>query len=126
MTPIEIIAVVFSIVILIRSIIFLSTKPQSLVKAMEKMFPKTTLLTIMFLVVGAVVSYYILQELTIAQVMASILLGLILVGLVIVQFPKEFLNLAKAIVENKGKVWLSGIIIVALAIWVLVDVFGAF
>lgn len=126
MTPIEIIAVVFSIVVLVRSIILLSTKPQSLVNVMEKIFPRNILLTIIFLVVGAVVGYYLLQELTIAQVMTSLLLGLILVGLVVVQFPKEFINLSKAVVENKGKVWLSGIIIVALSILVLVDVFGAF
>ena len=104
----------------------MSTKPQSLVNVMEKMFPKTSLLTIMFLVVGAVVSYYLLQELTIAQVVSSILLGIILVGLAVVQFPKEFMNMAKAVLENKGRIWLSWIIFVALAIWILVDVFGVF
>ncbi len=126
MPPIEIIAVVFSIVVLIRSIILFTAKPQSLVNVMERIFPRNTLLTIIFLVVGVVVSYCLLQELTVAQLMVSLLLGIILVGLAVVQFPKEFITLSKAVVENKVRVWLSWMIIVALSIWVLLSVFGIF
>ena len=84
------------------------------------------MLTVLFVAVGAVIGYYILQELTIAQVMTGILLGVIIVGLAVAQFPTEFLNLAKAVVEHKGKILISWIIIVALALWVLLNVFGIF
>ena len=123
MTPVEIIAVVFSIVVLARLIAILVLKPKSIIKFVGKMFPMRGFLTILFVAVGFLVGYYLLQELTISQIAAGILLGVIFVGLAVIQYPKEFTSIAVAVLKHKGRMWMAWVLFVILSVWVLVNVF---
>jgi hypothetical protein len=45
-------------------------------------------------------------------------------AMMFIQYPGETTTVSKAIVANKQKIWLPWLIMVAIAIWVLVSVFG--
>jgi len=123
MTGVEIIAVVFAILILVKFVMIMFMKPDFVTKMMDAMYPKKAVMTVMLLVFAVVVGYYLLAELTIVQVFAGAVFGMFIYGLVLVQYPTELLTFSKTCLNNKRQAWLPFVVLLVLALWVLYAVY---
>lgn len=121
MNPIEIIALIFALAVLIKTITFIFIDPKSSLKLAEKIWKKTgTILpSIFFIILLVILSYFLLIQLTIVQIFAASLFGIALYKLLLAQYPKPFLRFAQEVLKNKQKLWLPGLIWIILALWVL-------
>jgi len=122
MTPIEIIALVFALAVLIKAVTFLIFG-KKMVKYAEKMIKQTTVLMIMFLVLLIVIGYYVISALGIIPVAAAVLFGHALIGLMFVQFPKVYTMMAKKFFNDRPRLWLLFLPWIILAVWVLIELF---
>lgn len=122
MGAIEIISVIFALAILGEMIWVLTSKPAPVIKLMKTMFSKTIMPSMAFVVVIIVLGIYLLQELAIAQILAASLFGMMLYGLILIQYPKELINFSKAVLKDKKKAVLPWLLIAAVAVWVLIVV----
>ncbi len=123
-TTIEIIALIFVILGLLKIIIvFFSAK--SWMNFAKGIYKNPVLLFIVELVLAAIVFYYLLQSFTIVQIMACVVFGALLTGLTFAVYAKElmpaFTKVFKAGIVKKA--WLPLIIWVILLIWTLTAIF---
>ena len=81
MTPIEILAAIFAVLVLFKLILSIAN-PQARVKIAESFLNKNpATLTIIFLVLSAVIGYYVLSAVSIIEVAAVMMLLSALMGL---------------------------------------------
>ena len=123
MNAVEIIALVVAIVILLKVLMLLVIKPKNMLNGLEKVYKQRTLLSVVFLAVIVVTTYFLLQHLTIVEILAASMFGVFLVGLALIQYPKRMINFFKQVLKNKEKMWLSWILWVVVAVWVLIELF---
>ncbi len=120
MTPIEILALVFSIAVIAKLLIIFVNK-DSWKKFVSKIYSRPGTLIAIELIFAAIVLYYLLQELTIVQIAACILLSALLTGMTFATYSKEIIpSMLKTL--KKGtlkKAWLPIVVWLALAIWTL-------
>lgn len=124
MTPVEIIAVIFAIAVLIDFLIVI-LKPKLTLRIVDKWYPKKCLMSALLLFFAAVVGYYLWMELTVEQIFAGALFGMLIYGLILVQYPKELMALSKHIVKNKQKAMIPWLIFAVLAAGILYSAFIA-
>ncbi|MBW2992757.1 hypothetical protein KY345_06080 [Candidatus Woesearchaeota archaeon] len=124
MTPVEIIALVFAVAILLKALMFLLIKGKPYMKLIDKVFEKKALMPVLVLVLLVIVGYYLLLEMSIVQIYAAGLFGILVYGLALVLYPKALTKFMKAVLKNKSKLWLSVVIWVVLAVWVLLKLSG--
>src|SRR3989338_11237923 len=96
MTPIEILALIFAIGILVK-IIAVLVNPKSNLKLAEMMLEGTGVLRIIYLILLAITGYYLLLELNIIQISAVMLFALILVALAFIPYNKHVLEIRREI-----------------------------
>lgn len=124
MTPVEIIAVIFAIAVLVE-FLFVLMKPKSVVKLIEAIYPNKLFMSAWILILAAVVGYYLLLELTVEQIFAGALFGMMIYGLILVQYPKEWLTFSKVVLDNKQKAMLPWLIFAVLSLGILYAAFIA-
>ncbi len=124
MTPVELIAAVFAVGILFNILLILFVDDDLLMRFIERFYPKRVLMSVVLLIIIVVMGFYLLAELTIAQIFAAAILGMYIYGLVLVQYPKELVTFSGEVVKNKQKAVLPWTIFAVLALWVLYSVFG--
>ena len=100
MTPIEILATIFAILVLVKLLI-IAIRPASWMKISEAILKKSTLTTISYLVLAVIVGYYVLASLNIVQVAAVMLLTSILIALGWVPYSNSFSTVIKDL-ENSS------------------------
>ena len=118
MTPIEIIALILIIVSGIKIIVIL-INPKVWMNFVKKLFANAALVRIVLLILAGVVLYYLLQELTIIQILAAATLIVLLIG---IGLAKDFNTLIKLYNnQNSGKLlkdnWLYTLIWIVLLAW---------
>jgi hypothetical protein len=120
MTPIEIFALLFSAAVLIK-ILILIVNPGRWFKLVKKVYSYPLLIELGCIVLAGIVLHYLLQSLTFIQIGAVMLFTGLLGGITASSYSKEILSLAKKIMSKKKikKAWLSIIIWVVLAGWIL-------
>lgn len=127
MTPIEILATIFAILVLVKLLI-VAINPKVWMKVAEAILSNYTLTTAVYLILAVIVGYYIFANLNIVQVAAAMLLTSVLMGLTLVAYSKTMLKVAKEILGTRSdmfrKAWLAILIWVAIAVWVLYTVFA--
>jgi len=125
MTPIEILALIFAIAVLLKLII-VALSSKSWLGIVKPIYSNPVLLIVIELILSAVILYYLLQTLGIIQIMACVLLGALLTGLSFAAFSKEFLPFALKMLKGNiiSKAWLPILIWLALSIWVLIELFA--
>ncbi|MBS3090226.1 hypothetical protein J4433_00470 [Candidatus Pacearchaeota archaeon] len=125
MTPIEILALIFAIGILVK-IIAVLVNPKSNLKLAEMMLEGTGVLRIIYLILLAITGYYLLLELNIIQISAVMLFALILVALAFIPYNKHVLEIRREHAKSRKKFlkqnWLQLVIGAAIAIWTLVAI----
>ena len=127
MTPIEILAAIFAVLVLFKLILSIAN-PQARVKIAESFLNKNSaILTIIFLVLSAVIGYYVLSAVPIIEVAAVMMLLSALMGLYFIQYKKIMIQLLKEELKSRQnflrKNWLSIFIWAFLAIWVIYTLF---
>lgn len=122
MTPIEIIALVLIIISTIK-VLVIFVKPNAWLNSVVKpIWKKPFITSVISLILGAVVLYYLLQELTIVQIFASMAFLTLLIAIGFSVAAKETLAFAEKMYKTKGmikKFWFYTLIWVALMAWVL-------
>ena len=124
MTPIEIIAVVFSIIILVKFVFIMLIKPKGILQMIKKMYMQKALMTIMVLVMIVVLLKYLLLELTVPQIFVAAVFGMMLYALLLVQHPKTLFAFAQGVLKEQHRSWLPWLIFLGLSVWVLYSIFG--
>lgn len=123
MGALEVIAVIFALIILVKLILVLIVKPKPIIKLAEKIYKQTVLISVCYIIILAVVAYFLFAELNIIQIAAAGLFGILLYGFILIQYPKELLKFSEEVLKDKQKAWLPWLFFVALALWVLYTVF---
>lgn len=124
MTPIEILATIFAVIVIVKLAVFIA-KPGILMKATEGMMKNEVLTTLTYLVLAVIVGYYIFAELTVVQVAAVTLWVSILIGIGVAPYSKILLKSRDELLSaGISKAWLAMLIWAVLAIWVLYVVFN--
>ena len=120
MTPIEIIALILIIVGIVK-IAFVLISPKSWLKMAKKMWA-TPFVNIIFLILAAIVFYYLLREVSIAQILATSAFITLLMGVQFFRYSKETMRFAMRLAGNKKELlrrtWLY------IIIWLILMVFG--
>jgi hypothetical protein len=124
MTPIEILATIFAVFVIVKLVIVIA-KPGLWMKWAEAMLKNEVMITLIYFVLAVIVGYYIFAELTVVQVAAVTLWVSMLIGIGFVPYSKILLKLSDELVSvGISKAWLAMLIWAVLAIWVLYAVFS--
>ena len=123
MTPIEIIATIFAVLILVK-LFLIVVSPKTRVKIAEAVLSKNpTILTMIILILTAIIGYYIFNSFTIVDVAAVMMFLSGLMALFFIQYPKIGIELVRESSKSRDiflrKNWLSILIWMAIAILVL-------
>ncbi len=120
MTAIETIAFIFIIVGLVK-LITLTINPGAWISLAKKIWRKSQYLSVIYLIVAAIIFYYLIQELTILQILATAAFVSLLFGLQFSRYSKETLAFIERVVRNKGNYWKNNwfyaLIWLTLLIW---------
>jgi len=124
MTPIEILATIFAIIVVVKVAVFIA-KPGLLMKGAGAMLKNEVLTTLVYLVLAVIVGYYIFADLTVVQVASVTLWVSLLIGIGVAPYSKILLKSRDELLSTGiSKAWLSMLIWAGLAIWVLYAVFN--
>lgn len=123
MSPAEIIALIFSVIIIVKLIAYYALKPGKIEKLAEKVFKNSIWPTVIFIIVATILVAYITAEISVPQMMAAAFLGMILMIFVFIQYPKAFQGMMKEMATHRNAAILPWIIFVALAAWTLYALF---
>ncbi len=123
MSPLEIIATIFAIIVLVK-LIFLSLSARLWMKTVGAMLNYPVATTLIYLVLAGIVGYYVLSNIAIIQIAAVMLFTSLLGGIGLAPYSRVMLRLGEEILnEGVSKAWLSMLIWTLVAIWVLYTVF---
>lgn len=124
-TVVEWFVLVFIVIGIIKTftVIF---NPKSWMKVVRFLYGNGVVLFIVELILAAVLFYSLIQQFTIVQIMAVIVLGALLTGMSFALYNKETISWADKILKVKtlfGRAWIPILIWLALMIWALVELF---
>ena len=126
MTAIEIIAVIFAVLVLIK-MAFVLTVPMKWMKFGKWALKKSWITTLVYLGLITWVGYYILLDMTVVQVAAVTMLVALLGGLGFIPYSSEFMKMGEKMLKNKENMIKKNLLVIIIwiyfAIWVLVSVF---
>ncbi|KKK67488.1 hypothetical protein LCGC14_2953570 [marine sediment metagenome] len=122
---VEIIALVLVLLVIVKLLI-VSFSPKSWLGLVKALYSTPVILFFVELILAAIVFYYLLQQLTIIQIMAAIALGALLTGMSFAIYGKETIAWGTKLLRDKSflrKAWLPILIWLALAVWTLMALF---
>ena len=127
-TPVEWMALILIVISAIKIIVIL-VKPKAWNDSVvKKLWKNSGLAMIVSLILAAVALYYLLQELTIVQILATMLFLALLMAIGVSAYKKEIIGLADKMLKNKSvikKSWLYLIIWIVLLLWGAKELFLA-
>ena len=119
MNTIEIFAWIVVLVSAIK-LITIIISPKSWINFASKIWKNPKIIALVSLVLGAVVFYYLIQEITIVQIFAVILFVMFIFALTFAVYSKEFYPMLQKFAKEKEifkKGWLPIIIWAVLIVW---------
>ena len=125
MTPIEIIALVFIVFVLIKLVVIWNN-PLNWKPVVTAVYGKPAVTIVVALALGVIILRYLLVELTIVQIFASMTFMMALMAVQFALFGKELTELSDKYFEDRAmlkKAWLSIILWLLLIAWVLYEIF---
>lgn len=125
-TAVEIIALILILVSLIKIIVILINPQSWYNNVAKKVFGSMGLVSVVSLILAAVVLYYLLQELTIIQILATMAFLSLLMVVGIAAYAKEVVPLVDKLYKDKTLVkrsWLYILVWIALLLWGLKELF---
>lgn len=123
MTPLEIIVLIFAILTILKAVTLLFLKEKPIVKIVDKVSEYTTIFSI-FIALGIIAfGYLLLMEMSIIQVMAGVILGVGMMGLFFIQYPKQMMDMYKEMIQKKMSVFIGFVFFLVLSVWVILHLF---
>ena len=125
MAPIEILAAIFGILVILKLLLTI-LKPELRAKIAESFLSQSpSTLTIIYLVLTAVIGYYVFSSLSITETAAVMMLMSALMGLFYSQYPAIMRQLLKESLKPKflRRNLISFLVWAGLAVWALYEVF---
>ncbi len=126
LTPIEILAAIAAILILVKLLLAAALKPKSLLNLYEAILIKHGAFAMAaYLVLLVIIGYYVFSSMSMVQVVAVMFFTSILIRLSLIPYSKPLYNLLKEILI-KGffrESWLTILVLLAIAIWTLYEIF---
>jgi len=128
LTPVEFIAALLAFVTLIKLVVITVNKKAWYNKVAAPIYGNAKSSSKVFLVLAAIIFYYLIQELSIVQIYASLAFTSMIMGAGLMMYSKDVLQMAKKALSRKfdGMTWLYIIIFAILSIWVLNSLFFLF
>lgn len=126
MTPIEVMAFLLAILIIVKLVILFIHK-ESWMKFADMVYGKPIVAMIVSLMLAAIVLNYLLVEVNIVQIFAVMLFTTLLMVIGFEAYAKEMLEFAHKVLKDEDLIkrsWLSVTIWILLVIWVLYALFG--
>ena len=124
MNALEIIALIAIILAVIKILVIL-INPSSWLKVIKTVYAQPWITAIISLILAGIVLNYLLQELTIVQIFASMMFFALLTMIGIAGYKKEITEWAEQVLKEKElwkKAWLALIIWGILIIWVIYSI----
>ncbi len=112
---------VLSVLIIVK-ILFVAFNAKGWLSFGKRLYSSPIVLVLAEAILAAVLFYYLLMQITIVQIMASLGLGALLTGIVFAVYPKETMAWAGKFLKRKtilDRAWLPIILWLALAVWAL-------
>lgn len=121
----EIIVLVFILAGLAKMLIVLFSR-KSWTSVVKSLYSKPMRLMIIEFVLAIIVLYYLLQSLSLVQVMAGVVFGALLTGMVFAAYTKELMPPILKILKKNAwkKAWLPITVWIILIIWTIGELFG--
>jgi len=124
-TALETIALAFIVLSLTKLIIVIVNR-NSWLKLTNKIYNKPIQTTIILALLGILILFYLVQELSIVQIIATMAFASIIFGLGFLQYPKEMHKLSMKLLKKKFS---PGIIVyiliwIALILWAAITIFS--
>lgn len=124
MSPIEILAAIFAVMVLTKIVVFLLFFPKKWKEFAQVLLKKPMLLAVIYSVLAVVVGKYVLESMSAAQLAAAMLFSFLLLGVSMVIYSKALLKIAgETIKERKGLILVMMLFWAAGALWVLYNIF---
>ena len=123
MNPMEIIALVISILVLLKALVFLFN-PKWLTKLLETMSGYTTFLTTSVSIVILALGAYLVMFMGPVFLIVAAMFGMMTMALVLVMSPKLYLMFGKEILKDRKRLIPVFFVWVVLAVWTLWALFG--
>ncbi len=119
-TVIEWFVLVFSLLVLIK-VLFLLFSPKSWLKFAKNLYKSPSLLVVVEVILAAVLLYYLLQSMTIIQIMSAIVLGALLTAISFAVYAKELMSWTNKVMKKSmlKRAWVPILIWLVLALWAL-------
>ena len=126
MTPIETFALILIIASAVKLVVVI-INPKSWLNMVKNIWINITLATIISLVLASIVLYYLLQELTIVQILATTLFVALLIAAGMAVYANELMKIFDKALKDKSlikKSWLYILVWLVLLIWGLKELFA--
>ena len=127
MTPIKIIAFITALFVLIKLAMMVTGRSSRLKKLVPKFWGDSgNLIMILAFIVAAVTLFFLLQELTIVQIWATMFFSVVLIIMGLAPYTKSMRKIEIKWHSETGAVKMRcfvGVVWVALSIWVLIELF---
>jgi len=122
MTSIEVLATIFAVLVLVK-MAFIRTNPKAWMNFAQPILRNSVVALLVYLVLAAVVGYFIFSSMTIVQVGAVMLFTSLLMGVGLAPYSQVILKVGEEMLtEGVGKAWLSMLIWTGISLWVLYGV----
>ena len=126
LTAVEWIAAILIVVGIIKLLVILINKKVWMDYVVKPIY-SSKLTSIIFAVLAGIILYYLLQELSIVQIVASVAFSALLMGTIFAAYSKEMLKFAEDIFRKRFSawIWLYSLVWLALMIWAAYVIFLA-
>jgi hypothetical protein len=122
MTSIEVLATIFAVLVLVK-LAFIRTNPKAWMNFAQPILRNSVVALLVYLVLAAVVGYFIFSSMTIVQVGAVMLFTSLLMGVGLAPYSQVILKVGQEMLtEGVEKAWLSMLIWTCISLWVLYGV----
>jgi hypothetical protein len=122
MTSIEVLATIFAVLVLVK-LAFIRTNPKAWMNFAQPILRNSVVALSVYLVLAAVVGYFIFSSMTIVQVGAVMLFTSLLMGVGLAPYSQVILKVGQEMLtEGVEKAWLSMLIWTCISLWVLYGV----
>ncbi len=122
MTSIEVLATIFAVLVLVK-LAFIRTNPKAWMNFAQPILRNSVVALLVYLVLAAVVGYFIFSSMTIVQVGAVMLFTSLLMGVGLAPYSQVILKVGEEMMtEGVGKASLSMLIWTGISLWVLYGV----
>lgn len=121
----EWIVIVFAIVAIIK-IIFVFGNRNAWISFLDRLYSRPTLCSLTFLILAGIIFYYLIQTMTIVEILAAGAFTACLMAMAFVHFGREIKSLVKKMIATPltGMIWIYILIWIALLAWALWEIFA--